>query len=214
MGRRKKEPRSAHREKIAAAAQTLFLDKGIAATSMDEIAKAAGYSKATLYVYFKNKEEIISVLVMCSMKKLYTCIAEALDERQPVKKKYDKICYALLRYQQEFPFYFHIALDHINIDFQKEMCFSEEKEAFYVGEEINKKMEAFLKDGIAAGEIRPDIEIMPTIFSFWAMLSGLIQMADNKEAYIAQEMKLSKQAFLQYGFNTLYRAIARRNENE
>ena len=48
MGRRKKEPKSVHREKIATAASTLFMEKGIAATSMDDIAKAAGYSKATL----------------------------------------------------------------------------------------------------------------------------------------------------------------------
>ena len=47
MGRRKKEPKSVHREKIATAASALFMEKGIAATSMDDIAKAAGYSKAT-----------------------------------------------------------------------------------------------------------------------------------------------------------------------
>ena len=50
MARRKKEPKSVHREKIASAASVLFMDKGIAATSMDDIAKAAGYSKATLDV--------------------------------------------------------------------------------------------------------------------------------------------------------------------
>ena len=69
MGRRKKEPKSVHREHIASAASVLFMEKGIAATSMDDIAKAAGYSKATLYVYFENKEEIISILVLNSMKK-------------------------------------------------------------------------------------------------------------------------------------------------
>lgn len=67
MGRRKKEPKSVHREKIATAASTLFMEKGIAATSMDDIAKAAGYSKATLYVYFENKEEIVGILVLNSM---------------------------------------------------------------------------------------------------------------------------------------------------
>ena len=56
MGRRKKEPRSVHRAKIAAAASELFLKRGTAAVTMDEIARAAGYSKATLYVYFENKE--------------------------------------------------------------------------------------------------------------------------------------------------------------
>lgn len=45
------------------------MDKGIAATSMDDIAKAAGYSKATLYVYFENKEEIVGILVLLVSKK-------------------------------------------------------------------------------------------------------------------------------------------------
>ena len=58
MARRKKEPKSVHRSNIASAASMLFMKKGITVTSMDDIAKAAGYSKATLYVYFKNKEEI------------------------------------------------------------------------------------------------------------------------------------------------------------
>ena len=62
MGRRKKEPRSVHRENIASVASKLFAERGISSTSMDDIAKAAGYSKATLYVYFENKEEIVSIL--------------------------------------------------------------------------------------------------------------------------------------------------------
>mgnify|MGYP000001889381 CR=1 FL=1 len=36
MGRRKKEPRSVHRENIVSAAPALFMDKGIAVTSMDD----------------------------------------------------------------------------------------------------------------------------------------------------------------------------------
>ena len=61
MARRKKEPRAVHRQNIATAAEELFTKKGIEATSMDEIAQKAGYSKATLYVYFQNKEEIVGL---------------------------------------------------------------------------------------------------------------------------------------------------------
>ena len=39
MARRKKEPKSVHRENIAAAASSLFMEKGITPTSMNEIAK-------------------------------------------------------------------------------------------------------------------------------------------------------------------------------
>ena len=86
MGRRKKEPKSVHREKIATVASALFMEKGIT-TSMDDIAKAAGYSKATLYVYFENKEEIVGILVLNSMKKLYDYIASALAQQETTKER-------------------------------------------------------------------------------------------------------------------------------
>lgn len=49
---------------MANAAQKLFMKKRIAVTSMDEIAKTFGYSKVTVYVYFQNKSEIVSILVL------------------------------------------------------------------------------------------------------------------------------------------------------
>lgn len=104
MGRRKKEPRSVHRENIVCAASLLFMEKGIAATSMDDIAKVAGYSKATLYVYFENKEEIVSILVLSSMKKLHDYISGALEQQEATKARYDGICRGLVQYQEEFPF--------------------------------------------------------------------------------------------------------------
>lgn len=212
MGRRKKEPKSVHRENIASSAQILFMKKGIEATSMDDIAKAAGYSKATLYVYFKNKEEIIGVLVLESMKKLYDYLSAALEQQETTKAKYDFLCHSLVQYQEEFPFYFKTALDKINIDFEKETYLPEEKETYHIGEEINEKIKQFLTAGIEKGELRADIEIMPTIFTFWGMLSGFIQTVTNKENYIVKEMKLSKQQFLEYGFDTLYRSIASTGE--
>lgn len=43
---------------IAAAALNLFAEKGYAATSVEEIADAAGIGKGTVYEYFSSKEEI------------------------------------------------------------------------------------------------------------------------------------------------------------
>lgn len=214
MGRRKKEPRSAHREKIASAASVLFTEKGITATSMDDIAKAAGYSKATLYVYFENKEEIVGLLVLNSMKKLYEYISSALEQQETTEARYNFICQGLVRYQEEFPFYFKMVLDKINIDFESQNYLPEEKETYQVGEEINGKIKDFLIIGMEKGDLRGDLEIMPTIFHFWGMLSGLIQLAANKEEYIESAMDLSKSQFLEYGFHMLYRSIAKEEKHD
>ena len=214
MARRKKEPRSVHREKIASTASVLFMDKGIVATSMDDIAKAAGYSKATLYVYFENKEEIVGLLVLNSMKKLYEYISSALEQQETTEARYNFICQGLVRYQEEFPFYFKMVLDKINIDFESQDYLPEEKETYQVGEEINGKIKDFLIIGMEKGDLRGDLEIMPTIFHFWGMLSGLIQLAANKEEYIESAMDLSKSQFLEYGFHMLYRSIAKEEKHD
>lgn len=214
MGRRKKEPRSVHRENIVSAASVLFMEKGIAAASMDDIAKAAGYSKATLYVYFQNKEEIIGILVLNSMKKLYDYISSALIQHETTKARYDLICRGLVQYQEEFPFYFRMVLDKININFESQDYLPEEKETYHIGERINEKIKNFLLSGIEKGDLRDDLEIMPAIFNFWGMLSGIIQLAANKEEYIKKSMGLSKNEFLEYGFSLVYHSIAVKNDYE
>lgn len=208
MGRRKKEPRSVHRENIVSAASALFMEKGIAATSMDDIAKAAGYSKATLYVYFDNKEEIVGILVLNSMQKLYDYISSALIQHESTEAKYKFICRGLVQYQEEFPFYFKMVLDKINIDFENCAYLPEEKETYQIGEEINEKIKLFLLYGMEKGDLRGDLEIMPAIFHFWGMISGIIQLATNKEEYIKKSMGLSKNEFLEYGFSLIYHSIA------
>jgi AcrR family transcriptional regulator len=54
---------SAKRRQIIDGAREIFLARGFDAASMGDIAKAAGVSKGTLYVYFKNKEELFSAIV-------------------------------------------------------------------------------------------------------------------------------------------------------
>ena len=57
------EEESAKRRQIVEGARVVFLARGFDAASMGDIAKAAGVSKGTLYVYFKNKEELFAAIV-------------------------------------------------------------------------------------------------------------------------------------------------------
>jgi len=54
---------SAKRRQIVDGAREIFLAQGFDAASMNDIARAAGVSKGTLYVYFKNKEELFEAIV-------------------------------------------------------------------------------------------------------------------------------------------------------
>lgn len=58
--RRRKEARP---QEILEAALILFAQKGFAATRINDIAKAAGLTCGTLYLYFANKEEIFKAVM-------------------------------------------------------------------------------------------------------------------------------------------------------
>lgn len=48
---------------LLAAALDLFVDKGFAATRVEEVARRAGVSKGTLFLYFASKEELFKAVV-------------------------------------------------------------------------------------------------------------------------------------------------------
>lgn len=62
------EPRWARRKdarpsELASAALELFVERGFAATRLDDVAKRAGVSKGTLYLYFDSKDELFKAIV-------------------------------------------------------------------------------------------------------------------------------------------------------
>jgi AcrR family transcriptional regulator len=54
---------SAKRRQIVQGAREIFLQHGFDAASMNDIARKAGVSKGTLYVYFENKEQLFEAIV-------------------------------------------------------------------------------------------------------------------------------------------------------
>jgi AcrR family transcriptional regulator len=57
------EDDSVKRRQIIQGARAVFLAQGFDAASMNDIARAAGVSKGTLYVYFKHKEQLFEAIV-------------------------------------------------------------------------------------------------------------------------------------------------------
>nr|WP_315184146.1 TetR/AcrR family transcriptional regulator [uncultured Albidiferax sp.] len=61
---RRKEARPGE---LLAAALDLFVEKGFAATRVEEVAQRAGVSKGTLFLYFPSKEELFKAVVRQSL---------------------------------------------------------------------------------------------------------------------------------------------------
>jgi TetR/AcrR family transcriptional regulator len=64
------------------AALDLFVEKGFAATRAEEVAKRAGVSKGTLFLYFASKEELFKAVVRENISGRFTEWSAEIDEFQ------------------------------------------------------------------------------------------------------------------------------------
>lgn len=72
------------RKAIIDAAVRLYAEKGFEQTSMDELARAAGVGKGTIYGYFKAKEEIFIAYCEAEIDFAFVSLDRKLDENAPL----------------------------------------------------------------------------------------------------------------------------------
>lgn len=92
---------SRKREQIMHGASQVFMEKGFDAASMNDIARAAGVSKGTLYVYFANKERLFVELISSEKRqelfRIVTLDFENHDVEAVLKKFGRELCEILTK---------------------------------------------------------------------------------------------------------------------
>lgn len=74
--------------KIIRSAMTLFAQKGLDATSIQEIADKSGISKGAFYLHFRSKEELLLSLFQYDAEKIDEIIAQAEQQDLPARDKF------------------------------------------------------------------------------------------------------------------------------
>jgi len=88
------EYKSIARSRILETARVMFRENGFRQTTMDEIAKKLGISKAALYTYFKDKEELFKAAYESSPREIEKMIEWVLsqgDTRKAFSTFFDEV---------------------------------------------------------------------------------------------------------------------------
>jgi len=88
-------------EAIVNAAVTLITEFGFEDTSISKIAKQANVSPATIYIYFKNKDELLKEVFLKCRREMSSAMLEGLDEEMPVDEAFKLVWHNFYRYALE-----------------------------------------------------------------------------------------------------------------
>ncbi len=82
---------------------------GFAASSVSKIAKEANVSAATLYIYYKNKEDLLVSTYLTIKQVVAGALLEDFDPRRPIRDILKKAWFNMFRFATEHSDYFHFA---------------------------------------------------------------------------------------------------------
>ena len=209
MGRENKKEAVAalHRERIMAAAETLFLEKGFVFTTMDDISKNSEYSRRTIYSYYESKEDILYHLIEKGLAVLKHEIKAALCEGDDFISSYSMLCKAFQRYQQQSPSSVDSVLkakpgSRADRDVPKVV-----ERIYALGDEINGLLEDFLENAKKQGVVRSEANVKASVYIMWSSITSLLSLAETKEAVIPGQLGMTGEEFLAYGFRQIINSL-------
>ena len=75
------------REQLLLVARKVFAERGFTATTMEDIAKEAGFTKPILYQFFKSKSELYNEIIKRTSEQLISRLREAVAEKDNAKDR-------------------------------------------------------------------------------------------------------------------------------
>ena len=172
IAERKKREKEQRKKEILDAAESLFFCREYDSVSMDEIATIAELNKATLYLYFKNKEALFSAIVLRGMRILNTMYQECIKTPLPGVTKVAHLEETYYRFTCQHPDYQRLIKYYGVERFNKENPgFAEIQEEFALSRRFFYDA---IREGIDDGTIRNDIDpFLLTIYLMTTLMSVL-----------------------------------------
>lgn len=211
LDERKKKEKEIRRNDIIDAAEKVFFAKGYSNSSMDDIAKAAEFSKRTIYVYFCSKEQLYFAIMVKGYKLLLEKLDSAFLTGNPGNslERLRKIGKTLHLFNVEHADYFNAIMEYENgeLDFADGTSDNDKEECYALGEKVFGYLISALKDGIEEGVIRKEVEAVKTALVLWSCIVGVFNTANRKAKYLIQYHQTSPEVLVEEAFDFLIKAI-------
>ena len=207
---RKEREKERRRNDIVDAAEKIFFTKGRVLATMDDVAEQAELSKGTLYLYFKNKEDLYLAINLRGMEILYRFFTEAIKKHKTGFEKVYAIGKTYYQFYKKYPDYF-IALMYFE---SNEMdLFNEQSMAAkckQLGHDALVILIQAIEFGIKDGSIRSDIDPVKAATVLWGQSTGLIQLISTKGEHLQDDHGLNLNELIDYGFEMIGHSLQKK----
>ena len=171
---RQLEERQMRKERILSGALQVFKNKGIDGATMDEIANESGFGKATLYYYFKSKEDVLTAILLDGWLKIWESLEPVIAEQHTPRKTFVNVLIKIAENAQNRPGLFEFLFNVPKVVKIENQPWKEYQDRLY------SVIKGLIEDGVKSGEF-PNINPNHMFRALGGLFMGLVFMGDREE---------------------------------
>lgn len=203
---RRQREKEQRRTEILDAAERLFFSQGYDNISMDDIANAVELNKATIYLYFKNKEALFSAVVLRGFRILNGMYRECVAMQVPGINKVVLMGNGFYRFNCQYPDYLRLIRYYGSERFSNAEL-PEAAAIRAITDESRSLLCEAIRQGMEDGTIRNDLD--PTEITIYLMMTfmSIVSPTDNWKRIIEDNGIRSEnfiRDFMQFLISALY----------
>lgn len=162
-------------EQILLAAKQLFQVHGLRKVTMDDVAKAIGKARSSLYYYYKSKDEILAAVIEAEIREMLTGIAHATDQVQTSEEKIHAFFITKLQIMREKRSFFNAMETGMNADEMSSYHKAKQEIHQRILQQEGALLSKLLTTGMERGELRAMSakELKSMVFVLLGSLHGL-----------------------------------------
>ncbi len=166
--------REQKRKNIMKAALKIFSQKGYSPAALDEVAQEAGIAKGTLYLYFKDKEDLFCSTILNVIDDLANFLREHIDEKMDPIQILESIAYHQLQFfsknRDVYGIFQTLINDNLLCSHKKLFSLLLEKKQELIDYETS-----IVERGKRKGVIRSDLKTEDIVISFDGIVTNAIR---------------------------------------
>ena len=189
IAERRQEEKERRRAEILDAAEAVAAQESWDNVTMDQVARNARLSRALVYVYFKDKTDLLFGLGERAVLTLRQRFEEAIARNRRGLDQVLGMGRAYLAFSQEFPVYFEVLARCELVSGEDGQQVESNQEACRMGgDAVRALMVTALANGVKDGSVRPDLaDLKVTAIVLWGFTHGVLQLAATKAKVLERD---------------------------
>ena len=206
IAERKEREKQLRREEIVLAAEKVFFSKGFDLSTMDDIAEEAELSKGTLYLYFKNKEDLHMAVARKAIHLLKSVTLQATEGGANALEKLGRMGRACMVFSRTNPDHMKAIISQEEMNPQTLNITADDVQELVYKESTVETVIQLVEQGVVEKLIRADIPVLLVANTLWMTVLSIVRFVTMKPVLL-EALELSQDQILESHFELVLNGI-------